>query len=82
MTMREMWWPPVSKRPDLEGTQSRDILDQQGDEIFKDVDSIAGEINIDKEITKKISIMQRNTRRMCMPWYPYDHCGRAQGFLK
>lgn len=31
-----------------------DILDQQGDEIFKDADSIAVEIDIDKEIIKKI----------------------------
>ena len=42
----------VSKRPDL--TPIGDILDQQGDEIFKDADSIAVEIDIDKEIIKKI----------------------------
>ena len=42
----------VSKRPDL--APIGDILDQQGDEIFKDADSIAVEIDIDKEIIKKI----------------------------
>lgn len=42
----------VSKRPDL--APIGDILDHQGDEIFKDADSIAVEIDIDKEIIKKI----------------------------
>ena len=41
----------VSKRPDL--APIGDILDQQGDEIFKDADSIAIEIDTDKEIVKK-----------------------------
>lgn len=42
----------VSKRPDL--GPICDILDQQGDEIFKDADSIAIEIDMDKEIIKRV----------------------------
>ena len=42
----------VSKRPDL--TPIGNILDEQGDEIFKDADSIAVEIDLDKDIMKKI----------------------------
>lgn len=42
----------VSKRPNL--GQICDILDQQGDEIFKDADSIAIEIDMDKEIIKRV----------------------------
>ena len=42
----------VSKRPDL--NPICDILDKQGDEIFKDADSIAIEIDMDKEIVKKV----------------------------
>lgn len=42
----------VSKRPDL--GPICDILDRQGDEIFKDADSIAIEIDMDKEIIKRV----------------------------
>lgn len=41
----------ISKRPDL--MPIADILDQQGDEIFRDADSIIIEIDIDKEIVKR-----------------------------
>ena len=41
----------ISKRPDHSPVER--ILDEQGDEIFKDVDSIVIEIDIDKEIVKK-----------------------------
>ncbi len=41
----------VSKRPNL--LPIVDILDQQGDEIFQNADSIIIEIDVDKEIVKK-----------------------------
>ena len=41
----------ISKRPDLMPIEQ--ILDEYGDEIFKDADSIAIEIDTDKEIVKK-----------------------------
>ena len=41
----------ISKRPDHSPIER--ILDEQGDEIFKDADSIVIEIDIDKEIVKK-----------------------------
>ena len=41
----------ISKRPNL--MPIADILDQQGDEIFRDADSIIIEIDIDKEIVKR-----------------------------
>ena len=42
----------ISKRPDL--LPIVDILDQQGDEIFADADSIIVEIDLDKEIIKRV----------------------------
>ena len=42
----------VSKRPD-HTPMSEYILDERGDEIFKDADSIAIEIDTDREIVKK-----------------------------
>lgn len=41
----------ISKRPDHSAIER--ILDEHGDEIFKDADSIAIEIDLDKEIVKK-----------------------------
>lgn len=41
----------ISKRPNL--MPILDILDQQGDEIFEDADSVIIEIDIDKEIIKR-----------------------------
>ena len=41
----------ISKRPNL--MPIAEILDQQGDEIFRDADSIIIEIDIDKEIVKR-----------------------------
>lgn len=41
----------ISKRPNLKPIA--DILDEQGDEIFRDADSIVIEIDIDKEIVKR-----------------------------
>ena len=42
----------ISKRPDL--LPIADILDQQGDEIFSGADSVIIEIDIDKEIVKRV----------------------------
>lgn len=41
----------ISKRPDL--MPIADILDEQGDEIFRDADSIIIEIDIEKEVVKR-----------------------------
>ena len=41
----------ISKRPDL--MPIADILEEQGDEIFRDADSIIIEIDVDKEIVKR-----------------------------
>jgi pseudouridine kinase len=42
----------ISKRPDL--TPIADILDEQGDEIFADADSIVVEFDLEKEVLKRI----------------------------
>ncbi len=42
----------ISRRPDL--SPIADILDEHGDEIFSDADSIIIEIDIDKEIVKRV----------------------------
>ena len=42
----------ISKRPDL--LPISDILDEHGDEIFRDADSIIIEIDIDKETVKRV----------------------------
>ncbi len=42
----------ISKRPDL--SEINNILDEQGDEIFKDADSIALEIDMEKETIKRV----------------------------
>lgn len=42
----------VSKRPDL--SEINNILDDQGDEIFKDADAIALEIDMEKETLKRV----------------------------
>lgn len=51
----------ISKRPDHKPIEQ--ILDEHGDEIFKDADSIVIEIDIDREIVKRHFIMQKNIRR-------------------
>ena len=42
----------ISKRPDL--LPIADILDEHGDEIFADADSVVIELDIDKEIVKRV----------------------------
>ena len=42
----------ISKRPDL--SEINNILDEEGDEIFKDADSIALEIDMEKDTIKRI----------------------------
>ena len=42
----------ISKRPDL--SPICDILDEKGDEIFSECDSIAVEIDIDQEVVKRV----------------------------
>ena len=47
----------ISKRPDL--TPIADILDEHGDEIFRDADSIVIEIDLDKETVKRVFRLAR-----------------------
>ena len=42
----------VSKRPDLKPIA--DVLDEHGDEIFRDADSIVIEIDLEKEVVKRV----------------------------
>jgi pseudouridine kinase len=42
----------ISKRPDLKPIA--DILDEHGDEIFRDADSVVMEIDIDKSVVKRV----------------------------
>ena len=42
----------ISKRPDL--TPIADILDEHGDEIFRDADSVVIEIDLDKDTVKRV----------------------------
>lgn len=42
----------ISRRPDL--SPIADILDEQGDEIFRDADSIIIEIDLEKEVVKRV----------------------------
>ena len=53
----------ISKRPDL--MPIADILDQHGDEIFRDADSIIVEIDMDKDIIKRVfKLAQKYDKRV------------------
>ena len=53
----------ISKRPNHSPIES--ILDENGDEIFQDADGIAIEIDIDKEIVKKVfSYPEKNGKKV------------------
>lgn len=53
----------ISKRPDL--MPIADILDQHGDEIFRDADSIIVEIDMEKEIIKRVfKLAQKYDKRV------------------
>ena len=51
----------ISKRPDHRPIEQ--ILDEHGDEIFQDADSVVIEIDIDKEIVNKTFHYARNTAK-------------------
>lgn len=51
----------VSKRPDLRPIG--DILDQYGDEIIRDADSIIIEIDIDKSVVKRVFALARKYKK-------------------
>ena len=51
----------ISKRPDLRPILN--ILEEQGDEIFRDADSIALEIDMDKDIVKKVLYFAEKYRK-------------------
>lgn len=53
----------ISKRPDLRPIG--DILDEHGDEIFRDADSIVVEIDMDKEVVKRVfRLAQKHGKRV------------------
>lgn len=53
----------ISKRPDLRPIA--DILDDDGDEIFRDADSIIIEIDVDKEIVKRtFKLAKKHNKRV------------------
>ena len=53
----------ISKRPEM--SPMIELLDQKGDEIFRDADSIVVEIDMDKEIIKKVlSFAQKYEKRV------------------
>ena len=53
----------ISKRPNL--MPIADILDEKGDEIFRDADSIIVEIDVDKEIIKRVfRLAQKHGKRV------------------
>lgn len=58
----------VSKRPDH--TPVEYILDECGDEIFKDADSIAIEIDTDREIVKKTFAYAEKYNKKVYAMYP------------
>lgn len=58
----------ISKRPDLHPIY--DILAQHGDEIFEKADSIAIEIDIDKDIVKLVSHWRKSITSQFTPLYP------------
>ena len=58
----------VSQRPDM--TPLLDLLEEKGDEIFSNADSIVIEICLDKEIVKRPSSWPRNITSPSTPWWP------------
>lgn len=58
----------ISKRPDL--TPILDILEENGDEIFRNADSIVIEVDAEKAIVKRRWRWRRNTARPFTVWYP------------
>ena len=58
----------ISKRPDL--TPILDILEENGDEIFRNADSIVIEVDAEKAIVKKTLRWRRNTAKPFTVWYP------------
>ena len=53
----------ISKRPNLQPIC--DILDEQGDEIFRDADSVVLEIDMDKEIVKRVfRLAQKHNKKV------------------
>ena len=68
----------ISKRPDHKPIEQ--ILDEHGDEIFKDADSIAIEIDTDKEIVKKnLHVCGKVSQRGLCACIQYDdRCGEKR----
>lgn len=51
----------ISKRPDL--MPIADMLDRKGDEIFRDADSVVIELDVDKEIVKRVFALAKKYQK-------------------
>lgn len=70
----------ISKRPDLRPLIA--LLDEKGDEIFRDADSIALEIDMDKEIVKRVFQYARKYQKdVYARGVQHEHCRGAPGLL-
>ena len=69
----------ISKRPDL--SPIADILDEQGDEIFSQADSIIIEIDLEKEIIKRVfRLANKYHKKVFAVVFQYEHCAGTPGF--
>lgn len=58
----------ISKRPDT--TPLTGLLQEQGDAIFADCDSIALELDLEKETVKQTLRYAKKYGKRCLPWSP------------
>ena len=65
----------ISKRPDHRPIEQ--ILDEHGDEIFQDADSVVIEIDIDKgNCEEDLSLCREIRQKSIRSCIEYDHCNR------
>ena len=67
----------ISKRPDLRPLAA--LLDEKGDEIFRDADSIALEIDMDKELVKRVFAYGRKYGKAVYAVVSTPSCGGPSG---
>lgn len=71
----------ISKRPDIKPIL--DILEEKGDEIFSNADSIAIEVDMDKDIVKKIfNLAQKHGKRVYSAVSNMSIAAERRDFLK
>lgn len=62
----------ISQRPNL--MPILDLINEKGDEIFKDCDSIVLEADIDPEIIKTVLDYSKNITKSIWCYFEYDTC--------